>query len=56
MNMLGYIGSAKTGDKIYQMFFKLAADLAGVQISKAQMEAQQSYWAQQIPKEKISKQ
>ncbi len=39
MNMLGYIGSAKTGDKIYQMFFKLAADLAGVKISKAQMEA-----------------
>ena len=35
MNMQGYIGSAKTGDKIYQMFFKLAAELAGVKITKA---------------------
>ena len=35
MNMQGYTGSAKTGDKIYQMFFKLAADLAGVKISKS---------------------
>ena len=35
MNMQGSIGSAKTGDKIYQMFFKLAAELAGVKITKA---------------------
>ena len=37
--MQGYIGSAKTGDKIYQLFFKLAAELAGVKITKAQIEA-----------------
>ena len=34
-----YIGSAKTGDQINQMFYKCAADLAGVKVTKAQIEA-----------------
>ena len=38
-----YIGSAKTGDQINQIFFKVAADLAGVKVTKAQIEAQQNY-------------
>ena len=31
--MVGYIGSAKTGDNINQLFFKAAADLSGVKVS-----------------------
>ena len=41
--MEGFIGSTKTGDQINQMFFKIAADLAGVKVTKAQIEAQQNY-------------
>jgi len=33
--MTPYIGSAKTGDVIYQMFYKCAADLSGVKVSQA---------------------
>jgi len=33
--MTGYIGSAKTGDNINQLFFKAAADLSGVKVSQA---------------------
>jgi len=29
------MGSAKTGDQINQIFFKVAADLAGVKVTKA---------------------
>ena len=39
----GYVGSAKTGDQINQVFYKLAADLAGVKVTKGQIEAQQNY-------------
>ena len=31
----GYVGSAKTGDQVNQVFYKLAADLAGVKVTKA---------------------
>ena len=34
-----YIGSAKTGDQINQLFFKVAADLAGVKVTQAQIES-----------------
>lgn len=37
--MSGYIGSAKTGDNIFQMFYKAAADLSGVKVTTAQIEA-----------------
>ena len=40
---IGTQGSAKTGDEINQIFFRVAADLAGVKVSKAQIEAQQIY-------------
>ena len=30
-----YIGSAKTGDNINQLFFKAAADLTGTQVTQA---------------------
>ena len=39
-HMDAYIGSAKTGDQINQMFYKIAADLAGVKVTRAQIEAQ----------------
>ena len=35
LNMQAYVGSAKTGDRVNQMFFKLAAELAGVKVTKA---------------------
>ena len=35
-----YMGSAKTGDQINQLFYKVAADLAGVKVTKEQVEAQ----------------
>ena len=41
--MTPYLGSAKTGDQVFQMFYKLAADLSGVKVTKAQVEAQQRY-------------
>ena len=41
--MTGYVGSAKTGDQVNQVFYKLAADLSGVKVSKGQIEAQQNY-------------
>ena len=43
--LTGYMGSAKTGDQVNQIFYKVAADLAGVQVSKAQVDAQQNYKA-----------
>ena len=33
--MVGYIGSAKTGDNINQLFYKVAADLSGVKVTQA---------------------
>ena len=38
-SMEAYVGSAKTGDQINQMFYKIAADLAGVKVTRAQIEA-----------------
>ena len=35
-----YVGSAKTGDQVNQLFFKLAADLAGFKVTKAMLDAQ----------------
>ena len=35
----GYIGSAKTGDQVNQLFYKIAADLAGVKVTKAQIDS-----------------
>ena len=35
LKMESYIGSAKTGDQINQMFFKIAADLAGIKVTAA---------------------
>ena len=43
--MVGYIGSAKTGDNINQLFYKVACDLSGVKVTQAQIDAQQSYVA-----------
>lgn len=44
-NMQGYVGSAKTGDQINQIFYRVAADLAGVKVTKAQVDSQQNYIA-----------
>lgn len=33
--MDAFVGSAKTGDQLNQLFFKLAAELAGVKVTKA---------------------
>lgn len=38
-----YLGSAKTGDQINQIFFKAAADLSGVKVTQAQIDSQQNY-------------
>lgn len=32
--MQEYVGSAKTGDQVNQLFYKIAADLAGVKVTK----------------------
>ena len=32
-NMTAYIGSAKSGDNINQLFYKAAADLSGVKVT-----------------------
>lgn len=36
--MSEYAGSAKTGDQVNQLFYKIAADLAGVKVTKAQID------------------
>ena len=35
--MDAYIGSAKTGDQLSQAFYKIAADLSDIKVSKAQI-------------------
>ena len=39
--MQSYYVSAKTGDQVSTVFYQTAADLAGVQLPKAKMEAEQ---------------
>ena len=50
-----YIGSAKTGDHINQMFFKACADLAGVKVTRSQIEEQQYYRVESKTKKKRNK-
>ena len=39
--MQAYYVSAKTGDQVSSVFYQTAADLAGVQLPKARVEAEQ---------------
>lgn len=40
--LVPYLCSAKTGDKVGSMFFKIAAELTGVQLTKAEVEGSES--------------
>jgi len=54
--MPSHVGSAKTGDQVNQLFYRIAADLAGVKVTKAQIEAQQSYTAVAAASEQVKNQ
>eukprot|EP00997_Jenningsia_sp_PLL12_P007691 NODE_4358_length_670_cov_74.671498_g3715_i0.p2 GENE.NODE_4358_length_670_cov_74.671498_g3715_i0~~NODE_4358_length_670_cov_74.671498_g3715_i0.p2 ORF type:complete len:98 (-),score=27.69 NODE_4358_length_670_cov_74.671498_g3715_i0:91-384(-) len=46
--MSAYFVSAKTGDKVNPMFVKIAADLAGVQLTRSELEVTDNIVTAQI--------
>ena len=49
-NLYSFYVSAKTGDQVNSCFFKIAADLAGIKITKPMIETTQKQVIASIPK------